>query len=128
LASAARGVLPGSEPKDPNSPLRGITKGFGFGQTLAQGILSGRSAVEGAMATVAQAMVPSDIPAFGAMMPGGVSAGAGFAGAGFAASGETASVIHTHVYLDGREIAHAVDPHLARSLRLAGARPSALPD
>lgn len=49
LAQAARGVFPHSEPDDPRSPLRGITKGFGFGAILAKGFLSGQSAVQGAM-------------------------------------------------------------------------------
>lgn len=35
---AARGIFPSSEPKDPNSPLRGITDAFGMMDVLAAGI------------------------------------------------------------------------------------------
>jgi hypothetical protein len=35
---AARGIFPGSEPKDPRSPFRGITKAFGMMDVLAAGI------------------------------------------------------------------------------------------
>ena len=48
MAQASRRILPSSEPKDPSSPFRGITKGFGFGEVLAKGILSGRSVVQDA--------------------------------------------------------------------------------
>ncbi len=37
MAAKIRGIFPGSEPKDPSSPFRGITKGFGIGSTLAEG-------------------------------------------------------------------------------------------
>jgi hypothetical protein len=38
VALAARGIFPGSEPKDPRSPFRGITKAFGMMDVLAAGI------------------------------------------------------------------------------------------
>lgn len=74
LAAAARGIFPSSEPKDPNSPLRGITKAFGFGEILAQGILSGQSAVTNAMRGLVSGGVT--MPAVGA------GAGAGGVGGG----------------------------------------------
>lgn len=37
-AAAARGYFPGSEPDNPNSPLRGITDAFGMMETIARGI------------------------------------------------------------------------------------------
>jgi hypothetical protein len=67
LAAAARGIFPSSEPKDPNSPLRGITKGFGFGDIFARGLLSGSSAVQGAMRSLVGGGIglPSLTPAMG---------------------------------------------------------------
>lgn len=35
---AARGIFPGSEPSDPSSPLRGISKAFGFWDVFAEGL------------------------------------------------------------------------------------------
>jgi hypothetical protein len=53
LAAAARGIFPSSEPKDPNSPFRGITKGFGFGEVFAKGLLSEEGVVQSAFRTLA---------------------------------------------------------------------------
>jgi hypothetical protein len=68
LAAAARGIFPSSEPKDPSSPLRGITKGFGFGEVLAKGILTGEGAVRSAFQTLAGGGIgmPAVSPATGA--------------------------------------------------------------
>ena len=41
MASQIKGVFPSSEPKDPKSPFRGITRGWGIGDVLAEGF--GRS-------------------------------------------------------------------------------------
>jgi hypothetical protein len=71
LAQAARGVFPSSEPKDPNSPLRGITKGFGFGEVLAKGILTGASTLQGAFRSLVGG---------GLTMPALAGAGAGARG------------------------------------------------
>jgi hypothetical protein len=71
-ASAIRGVMPSSEPKDPNSPLRGITKGFGFGEVLARGILSG----QGAVASAFRSMVGVTMPTAGGMVSVGAGSGA----------------------------------------------------
>ena len=47
---AARGIFPGSEPKDPRSPLRGITRAWGMMDTLADGIRKTGGAVPMALA------------------------------------------------------------------------------
>jgi hypothetical protein len=76
-ASAIRGVMPHSEPDDPNSPLRGITRGFGFGEILAKGLLTGREAVAGAFrGLVGEGVV---MPTVGTLSP--AMAGAGVGGA-----------------------------------------------
>lgn len=72
VAQLTRNMLPGSEPKDPRSPLRGITKGFGFGDTLAKGILSQSSDVSAAARTMAGLMMPSPAGVgFGGTLPAG---------------------------------------------------------
>jgi hypothetical protein len=97
LGSAIRGQLQiRSEPSDPNSPLRGITEwGGNIAKTLAGGALGELRTLRGAAGAMASAMVPSF---GGAMTPA-------FAGAG----GTT--VIHTHLYLDGRQVAENVTRH-----------------
>lgn len=49
VALAARGIFPGSEPKDPNSPFRGITDAFGMMDTLAAGIAKNDDVVPDAL-------------------------------------------------------------------------------
>jgi len=51
-AKVARDMFPGSEPKNPQSPLRGITKAFGFADVFAEGLVKGRGTVQSAMRSV----------------------------------------------------------------------------
>jgi hypothetical protein len=71
-ASQWRDVFPSSEPKDPNSPFRGITKAWGFMDTLAKGLASTSGAVG---STLAGALGSPIMPAIGT--PGLAGAGAG---------------------------------------------------
>ncbi len=45
-AEAGRRVFPSSEPKDPKSPFRGITKGWGLGDQIAKGIKASMAGVD----------------------------------------------------------------------------------
>lgn len=38
MADQVRGIFPSSEPRNPRSPFRGITKGWGFGKVLDEGL------------------------------------------------------------------------------------------
>ena len=50
MASQIKGVFPSSEPKDPRSPFRGITRGWGFGHVLEEGFKASFAGVDlGAM-------------------------------------------------------------------------------
>lgn len=71
LANLIRTQMPGSEPKDPRSPLRGITKGFGFGDVLAKGILSGSGKVRSAV----QEMLSTGMMGTPGVVPGAVISG-----------------------------------------------------
>lgn len=75
VALAARGIFPGSEPDDPNSPFRGITKGFGFGQVLAKGLLVGQSAVQGAFRSLVGGGL--SMPRVGALASAPIAGGSG---------------------------------------------------
>ncbi len=79
LANGIRGYMPGSEPKNPKSPLRGITKAFGFVSTLANGILSEIGQAESVGRRLSEALVPNltvpSLPMGGPMRLAAVGAG-----------------------------------------------------
>ena len=82
VAAAARGVFPSSEPKDPNSPLRGITNAWGFWDILAEGLTHTGGAVASAMNSVLSTPALSAVP---------IAAGGGAAGAG--------GIVNYNIYL-----------------------------
>lgn len=88
LAAAVRGQIGiESEPRDPRSPLRGITKwGGNIGKTLAEGVLGSLGIVAGATTALGGALVPSMATA---------SVGGGRAGA--FGGGDT----HIHITVNG---------------------------
>jgi hypothetical protein len=98
LAGAVRGQIGiRSEPSDPSSPLHSITEwGGNIAKTLAGGALGELRSLRGAAGAMAGAMVP----AFGGAMAPAFAGGAG-----------GATVIHTHLYLDGKEVAENVTRH-----------------
>ena len=49
VAQSIRAIMPSSEPKDPSSPFRGITRAFGMMDTLAAGIRGSSRVVQDAM-------------------------------------------------------------------------------
>lgn len=123
LANQWRDVFPGSEPKDASSPLRGITKAFGFNEILAGG-LRDTSAIDRAMGGVASALLPAmpvvGLPALpgasrlGTAGLGGSSAELGAGGARLPMAGTT-NVYQLHV--GGKEIEVKNERDLARQWR-----------
>lgn len=111
MAQVTRAIMPSSEPKDPRSPFRGITKAWGFMDTLARGLESG---ADRPAAALSRAMAR----ARGGLSLGAVGAGGGFAGAGM--GGGSPLVIHIENFTGSdREIDRFAD-RLAMRLRLQG--------
>lgn len=80
LAAQISGILPRSEPKDPRSPLRGITKvGPSIPKTIAEGIRRNIGLVRSAFDGMRLPDLGGAAPAFAT---GGAAAGSGGAGAG----------------------------------------------
>jgi hypothetical protein len=63
MAAQVMGIMPRSEPKDPNSPFRGITKGWGFMDTFAQGLASTSGVVNRTLANALAAPALSPVVA-----------------------------------------------------------------
>lgn len=118
LAQAVSGQIGiRSEPKDSDSPLRGITKfGPNIVHTISGGIMRELGAGKAAGAALAKALKPS-LPNLGALA-GGAASGpdGGLSGSGLPAG--TPAIIQ--LVVDGRTLAEIIDPWLYR-LQPAGA-------
>jgi TP901 family phage tail tape measure protein len=112
LAAAARGQIGiQSEPTDPRSPLRGITKwGGNLVDTYAEGIRKRMAILRQVMQTMAASAVPSVAPMTPALA--GVPLGAGRGGGG------SVNITNITVNVEGRPLDGSID-ELVRTIRAA---------
>ncbi len=118
LAQAVSGQIGiRSEPKDSDSPLRGITKfGPNIVHTVAAGVMRELGAAKSAGSALAKALKPS-LPNLGRLNGGGDPGAVGGAGGPGLAGGAPVII---QLVADGRTLAEIVDPWLYR-LQPAGA-------
>lgn len=116
---AARGVFPGSEPKDPSSPMRGITTAFGFWRTFAEGLdvdadLPGE-VISAAMGGIADDLEP---PTIGVGI--GVDGAGGLGGTSAGGLVLAGPLIHIENFTGSDREADRLADRIAMRLRLQG--------
>ena len=108
-----------SEPKDPSSPLRGVTRwGSNIGKEITRGIDGQLASVRATTRRLSDALVPS-MPPFAMAAAGAPGGGGGFA----MEPGRGGDPVVIQLQLDGRTVAELVD----RNLYYMSSGPSLLP-